>query len=803
MPSTEQLNGVTSGTFSSPISNGGGGGNGSNSGSGNGSGSGSGSDTVFDSLRFYIDPSSGDMDEMQAAVRAGGGRTQAHFDFLATHAITRETELLSLADENEADAVRPEWLYACLKAGTLLPVAAFSPCHGQLRGARICTANIGSSDRAALEACVTFYGGKFDRVLRRDTTVLLFGSGEGASAASIRRAVTKVKRARAAGIKIVRPHWALLTAKHKQRLPLKPFLVPLEDDATLLNATVPVVEVTAAQQKFVESEPTDAVKGDKLVPGQKKASSIVTTASAATAATAAVSTTAEPMDVTVDSSHGGVVPTDPLVLEADEVSTEASIKAEGEGINSAVVMRRTRSTTATAAAAAAAAVADPLLSDSGDEVNTQVPLEVLFADMSFLFIDNVPEYIELVCNHGGAVVQKEKALQSGGAAFGDATHIISQWKPAPTPNIGMPVEDAELVNKALDTHKPVVTLAWLEDCLAHRSVVPPLKSLHRPVHATQEPLSGSKAACTGFIGDARSRVHDLVDELGGAYSVNFTARHLFLIAVDPRAKSAKISAARKWKRPVLPLRWLSAVHRLSRDLAVTDPNAPRVCLTGLGLQQDKRPWEMVVNRLGGRVVSALHCTHVVGGTDGGQTESMLLALSVCREVLHVSWLKASAAANKFVAPDAYRVRSVRNWGYDPVDTLKRRDALLPACRIFTGCVFVLNRELHPHRSILGPLVQAHGGHVVTMEAADTTKSVVYAQAEADLRKIPKKKACSAHSDAIVLVHVLPCHWTTSQIKSTAKRLKLNAKKSNVVNANAILDSIKEQQLCLKGAAKLI
>lgn len=117
-----------------------------------------------------------------------------------------------------------------------------------------------------------------------------------------------------------------------------------------------------------------------------------------------------------------------------------------------------------------------------------------------------------------------------------------------------------VVMQAIRDSKRCVTAYWLNDTMVKKHVAPPTQALHLPMPSTfgtQRPATKYIIATSGFEGDERIRIKQMVEESGAMLTVYFSRHNSVLICKKPEGK--KYKRAKDWNIPIVNTVWLSDI----------------------------------------------------------------------------------------------------------------------------------------------------------------------------------------------------------------------------------------------------
>ncbi|XP_033638672.1 PAX-interacting protein 1-like isoform X1 [Asterias rubens] len=117
---------------------------------------------------------------------------------------------------------------------------------------------------------------------------------------------------------------------------------------------------------------------------------------------------------------------------------------------------------------------------------------------------------------------------------------------------------SEVFSLAIKDGKRCVTANWLNDCLKLKKMQPPWRALHFPVISYPLHPSACKEqviSMSGFEGSERNDVKTLMELLGAKYTGYFTRANTLLIC--NRMEGAKYEKAQEWRIPIVNVQCLS------------------------------------------------------------------------------------------------------------------------------------------------------------------------------------------------------------------------------------------------------
>lgn len=200
------------------------------------------------------------------------------------------------------------------------------------------------------------------------------------------------------------------------------------------------------------------------------------------------------------------------------------------------------------AAAAAAAGRTPLPRPQfyGHNPNLKLPPDLFLLGCIFYIVEYdeiyekvLPQWKQLIQRHGGEIENM----------YGPrVTHVLCR------------TQRHGVVMQALRDSKRCVTAYWLNDTMIKKQVTPPCQALHLPMPSTfgtQRPATKYIIATSGFEGDERIRIKQMVEESGALFTEYFSRHNSVLICKKPEGN--KYKRAKDWNIPVVNTVWLSDI----------------------------------------------------------------------------------------------------------------------------------------------------------------------------------------------------------------------------------------------------
>lgn len=154
-------------------------------------------------------------------------------------------------------------------------------------------------------------------------------------------------------------------------------------------------------------------------------------------------------------------------------------------------------------------------------------------------VNEIPEWKKLIQHHGGEVET---------VYCPRVTHVLCR------------TQRHGVVMQAIRDSKRCVTAYWLNDTILRKQVQPPSEALHLPMpntFGTQRPATKHIICVSGFEGDERIRVKQMVEESGALYTPYFSRHNSVLIC--KKLEGNKYKRAKDWNIPVVNCVWLSDI----------------------------------------------------------------------------------------------------------------------------------------------------------------------------------------------------------------------------------------------------
>lgn len=182
----------------------------------------------------------------------------------------------------------------------------------------------------------------------------------------------------------------------------------------------------------------------------------------------------------------------------------------------------------------------------GHNPNLKLPPALFLLGCTFFIVeydevceDMLPEWKELIQRHGGEIEQMYCPR---------VTHVLCR------------TQRHGVVMQAIRDSKRCVTAYWLNDTVLKKQVVPPWQALHLPMPSTfgtQRPATRHIIGISGFEGEERARIKNMIDE-SGAMLTTYLSRHNTVL-ICKRPEGPKYKRAKDWNIPVVNTVWLSDI----------------------------------------------------------------------------------------------------------------------------------------------------------------------------------------------------------------------------------------------------
>lgn len=182
----------------------------------------------------------------------------------------------------------------------------------------------------------------------------------------------------------------------------------------------------------------------------------------------------------------------------------------------------------------------------GHNPNLKLPPALFLLGCTFFIVeydevceDMLPEWKELIQRHGGEIEQMYCPR---------VTHVLCR------------TQRHGVVMQAIRDSKRCVTAYWLNDTVLKKQVVPPWQALHLPMPSTfgtQRPATRHIIGISGFEGEERARIKNMIDESGAMLTTYLSRHNTVLICKKP--DGPKYKRAKDWNIPVVNTVWLSDI----------------------------------------------------------------------------------------------------------------------------------------------------------------------------------------------------------------------------------------------------
>lgn len=117
-----------------------------------------------------------------------------------------------------------------------------------------------------------------------------------------------------------------------------------------------------------------------------------------------------------------------------------------------------------------------------------------------------------------------------------------------------------VVMQAIRDSKRCITSYWLNDIVLQKQLLPPWQALHLPtpsIFGNQKPAPKHNMSITGFEGDERARIKQMIEESGAKMTPYFSKSNTVLIC--KRIDNQKYKYAKEWNIPTVNTVWLSDI----------------------------------------------------------------------------------------------------------------------------------------------------------------------------------------------------------------------------------------------------
>lgn len=182
----------------------------------------------------------------------------------------------------------------------------------------------------------------------------------------------------------------------------------------------------------------------------------------------------------------------------------------------------------------------------GHNPNLKLPPALFLLGCTFFIVEYdeiceemLPEWKELIQRHGGEIEQMYCPR---------VTHVLCR------------TQRHGVVMQAIRDSKRCITAYWLNDTVMKKQVVPPWQSLHLPMPSTfgtQRPAARHIIGISGFEGEERVRIKNMIDESGAMLTTYLSRHNTVLICKKP--DGPKYKRAKDWNIPVVNTAWLSDI----------------------------------------------------------------------------------------------------------------------------------------------------------------------------------------------------------------------------------------------------
>uniref|UniRef100_A0A8D8J950 PAX-interacting protein 1 n=1 Tax=Culex pipiens TaxID=7175 RepID=A0A8D8J950_CULPI len=117
-----------------------------------------------------------------------------------------------------------------------------------------------------------------------------------------------------------------------------------------------------------------------------------------------------------------------------------------------------------------------------------------------------------------------------------------------------------VVMQAIRDAKRCITSYWLNDIVLKKQLLPPWQALHLPtpsIFGNQKPATKHNMSLTGFEGEERVRIKQMIEESGAKMTPYFSKSNTVLIC--KRIDNQKYKFAKDWNVPTVNTVWLSDI----------------------------------------------------------------------------------------------------------------------------------------------------------------------------------------------------------------------------------------------------
>jgi PAX-interacting protein 1 len=182
----------------------------------------------------------------------------------------------------------------------------------------------------------------------------------------------------------------------------------------------------------------------------------------------------------------------------------------------------------------------------GHNPNLKLPVNLFLLGCYFFIVeyDELPEkeletWKEVIRQYGGEVESNYSPR---------VTHVLCK-----TQRHGITMQ-------SLRDGKRCITCYWLNDIVLKKQLLPPWQALHLPapsIYSVRKPATKHVMCITGFDGEERTRVKDMVIASGAKFTPYFSRHNTVLIC--KRIDGSKYKYAKEWNIPTVNAVWLSDI----------------------------------------------------------------------------------------------------------------------------------------------------------------------------------------------------------------------------------------------------
>ncbi|XP_072182001.1 PAX-interacting protein 1-like [Diadema setosum] len=498
----------------------------------------------------------------------GGAREESYLTDRVTHVIAQDEdhpEVSEARDLFEVPVISPQWVSMSIHCKVLLPGKAFAPESSRLFSKVVaCFSQLQASDRNALWAMVTFFGGTCRANLSKECTHLVTAKCEGAKYECAAQHDNEIK--------IVSPEWILESIQAKRMEEERPYHpryiidkmvvdsapnmdfemkeVAVEEEGELFSAT----EQAAKDKKEKGARPKLKLPwADDLMPLPDISALPEPARDAPPSSNTATSSTFSQSAGSFSETFGGTTssaglstPTPSHKANEKKHKKEKKKKKKHKKEKKKKDKKKHKHGTGTTPGQPAPPSMPPAA-----EASTKNRL-----------LRNITNKAEFLPSMTGTPTDKRSISQVlnsvGGRPGGHKGRLDIYGGLQPLPEIHYCGHDAsagvlcdtqrtDIFRLAMKDGKRCVTASWLNDCLKKKAMLPPWRALHFPApsYPLQPPLCKEQIiAVTGFEGGERNDVKTMIEMTGAKYTGFFSRGNTLLIC--KRLEGAQYEKAQEW-----------------------------------------------------------------------------------------------------------------------------------------------------------------------------------------------------------------------------------------------------------------